>query len=162
MTRPLRLLILNDDVEAAKQLAASLSTDGVVAYSTDDPDEACQLISLLQHDILLIDVGKLICTPVYPLQAFRLAKPDLKIVGISDGRRGDTDLLLDLLGLDAYLHAPVTPEALIISVPEIAERYLMLTLADTLHHERNGRHGRKLQLDPISFTSGRRSPFPQA
>ena len=60
MTRPLRFLILDHNVETAKRLADSISTDGVVVYSTDDPDEARELISLLQHDILLIDVDKLI------------------------------------------------------------------------------------------------------
>ncbi|GAB4529767.1 MAG: hypothetical protein Kow0063_07160 [Anaerolineae bacterium] len=125
MTRPLRLVILNDNLEAAKQLAASLSTDGVVVYCAADPDEACQLISLLQHQVMLIDVEKLICTPAYPLEAFREVNPDLKIVGISSGKRGDTGLLLQLLGLDAYVREPVTPESLIVSLPEIANLYLL-------------------------------------
>ena len=125
MPQPLRLVILDESMESAKTLAASLSTDGVVAYATTRADEACHLISLLQHDVLLVDVQKLICTPDYPLQTFRQAKPGLKIVGISRGQRGDTCLLLDLLGLDGYMREPVTPEALIISLPEIANRYLM-------------------------------------
>jgi two-component SAPR family response regulator len=130
MTKPLRLVILDDDVEAAKRLAASISTDGVVVYSTDDPDETRQLISLLQHEIVLIDVDKLIRTPAYPLEAFREANPDIKIVGISRGKRGDTGLLLQLLDMDAYIREPVTPEALIISLPEIADRYLMESVGD--------------------------------
>ena len=120
MTRPLRLLILSNDAEAATKLAATLGTESVVVYSTTDPDEACQLISLLQHDVLLIDIEKLVRTPIYPLQAFRQARPDLKIVGISRGQRGDTGLLLDLLGLDAYIREPATPESLIISLPEMS------------------------------------------
>ena len=127
MAQPLRLVILDEDMEVAKSMAASLSTDGVVVYAASDLDEAHQLISLLQHDVLLVDVEKLICTPNYPLQTFRQAKPDLKIVGISRSRRGDTGLLLDMLGLDGYMHEPVTPEALIISLPEIADRYLMVS-----------------------------------
>ena len=127
MAQPLRLVILDEDMEVAKSMAASLSTDGVVVYATSDLDEAHQLISLLQHDVLLVDVEKLICTPNYPLQTLRQAKPDLKIVGISRGQRGDTGLLLDMLGLDGYMHGPVTPEALIISLPEIADRYLMVS-----------------------------------
>lgn len=131
MARPLRLVILHDDAEAANRIAASLSTDDVVVYSTTDPDEACQLVSLLRHDVLLIDIEKLIGTPVYPLQAFRQANPNLKIVGISSGQRKDTGLLLGLLDLDAHMREPVTPEALIISLPEIADRYLMVSLRNT-------------------------------
>jgi CheY-like chemotaxis protein len=127
MAQPLRLVILDEDMEVAKSMAASLSTDGVVVYATSDLDEAHQLISLLQHEVLLVDVEKLICTPNYPLQTFRQAKPDLKIVGISRSRRGDTGLLMDMLGLDAHVREPVTPEALIISLPEIADRYLMVS-----------------------------------
>jgi len=127
MAQPLRLVIFDEDLEAAKSVVASLSTDGVVVYAASDLDEAHQLISLLQHDVLLVDVEKLICTPNYPLQTLRQAKPDLKIVGISRGQRGDTGLLLDMLGLDGYMHGPVTPEALIISLPEIADRYLMVS-----------------------------------
>jgi DNA-binding response OmpR family regulator len=127
MAQPLRLVILDEDMEIAKSMAASLSTDGVVVYATSDLDEAHQLISLLQHEVLLVDVEKLICTPNYPLQTFRQAKPDLKIVGIARSRRGDTGLLMDMLGLDAQVREPVTPEALIISLPEIADRYLMVS-----------------------------------
>ena len=161
MTRPLRLLILDSDIEAAKRLAASLSTDGVVVYSIDDPDEACQLISLLEHDILLIDVEKLICTPVYPLEEFREVKPDLKIVGISRSKRGDTGLLMQLLGLDAYIREPVTPEALIISLPEIANHYLM-ELVENASSSNQGDHPRQEQrLDVFPFASARGSPSSQ-
>src|SRR3972149_6146715 len=111
MAKPLRLLILDDDSEVAERLSLSLGGDGIVVYATSDPDEACHLISLLQHDILLIDIEKLVCTPLYPLQEFRQVNPALKIVGISDSRRGDTGPLLDLLGLDAYLWEPVSPES---------------------------------------------------
>jgi CheY-like chemotaxis protein len=149
MTKPLRLVVLNEDAEAARRLADSLSTDGVVVYRVADPDEACQLISLLQHDVLLIDIEKLICTPIYPLQAFRQAKPDLKIVGISNHQRGDTGLLMDLLGLDAYVRHPVTPEALIISLPEIADRYLMAPLGNNPDHDRDDHDRQKLRMRPI-------------
>jgi len=134
MAKPLRLLILDNDSEAAERLSLSLSGEGIVVYATHDPDEACHLISLLQHDILLIDIEKLVCTPLYPLQKFRQLNPDLKIVGISDSRRGDTGLLLDLLGLDAYLWEPVSPESLIISVPMLADQYRMAW------QEKNGDH----------------------
>ncbi|MEJ2557169.1 MAG: hypothetical protein P8186_13255 [Anaerolineae bacterium] len=149
MTKPLRLVVLNEDAETARRLADSLSTDNVVVYRVADPDEACQLISLLQHDVLLIDIEKLICTPIYPLQAFRQAKPDLKIVGISGNQRGDTGLLMDLLGLDAYVRHPVTPEALIISLPEIADRYLMAPLGNRPDHVREDHDLEKLRLRPI-------------
>lgn len=162
MTRPLRLLILKDDLEAAKRLAASLSTDAVVVYCTADLDEACHLISLLQHEILLIDVEKLICTPAYPLETFRDVKPDLKIVGISNGKRGDTGLLLQLLGLDAYVREPVTPEALIVSLPEIADRYLLESVAgssDCAGHHDDERH--KWQMNLFPYLSPRRSASSQ-
>lgn len=160
MTRPLRLVILNDDVEATKRLAASISTDGVVVYSTDDSDEACQLISLLQHEVMLIDVEKLICTPAYPLESFREANPDIKIVGISRAKRGDTGLLLQLLDLDAYIHEPLTPEALIVSLPEIADRYLTQSVENTsLQSPDDDQHRQKGWLNP--FVTNRRSPSPQ-
>jgi DNA-binding NarL/FixJ family response regulator len=161
MTRPLRLVILNDDIEVAKRLAASISTDGVVVYSTDNSDEACQLISLLQHEIMLIDVERLISTPAYPLEAFREAKPDIKIVGLSRGKRGDTGLLTQLMGLDAYIREPVTPEALITSFPEIADRYRMGSVADSSHDGGENNHSQKWPSGPASFTNTRRSPSPQ-
>jgi CheY-like chemotaxis protein len=161
MTRPLRFLILDHNVETAKRLADSISTDGVVAYCTDDPDEAHELISLLQHDILLIDVDKLICTPAYPLEAFREANPDLKIVGISKGRRGDTGLLQQLLDLDAYVREPVTPEGLIISLPEISDRYLMQSAGNVSHPQRDVQHRGKSRLDLLPFANRRRAPSPQ-
>ena len=161
MTKPLRFLILDHDVETAKNVADSIGTESVVVYSTDDPDEARELISLLQHDVLLIDVEKLICTPAYPLEAFRDMNPDLKIVGISKGKRGDTGLLLQLLGLDAYVREPLTPEALIISLPEIADRYLMEPFENMPRPRRNDRRRRKSRPDPFPFTSPRRTPSPQ-
>jgi CheY-like chemotaxis protein len=125
MEKPLRLLILDGDPEVAKQLTDCLSMPGLVIYSASDSQQACQLLSLLQHDILLIDVEKLVCTPIYPLQEFRQARPDLKIVGVSQDQPEDTSLLLELLGLDAYLREPVTPASLITSFPGIADRCLM-------------------------------------
>jgi hypothetical protein len=109
---------------------------------------------------MLIGVEKLICTPAYPLEAFREAKPDIKIVGISSGKRGDTGLLLQLLGLDAYIREPVTPEALIISLPEIADRYLMEATRETSSHNSTDR-GQKWRLSVLPFASNRRSPSPQ-
>jgi DNA-binding NtrC family response regulator len=162
MTRSLRLLILSNDAEAATKLAATLGTDGVVVYSTAEPDEACQLISLLQHDVLLIDIDKLIGTPVYPLQAFRQEKSDIKIVGISRGQRGDTGLLVGLLDLDAHMREPVTPEGLIISLPEIADRYLMVSVGDTPDQDPDQPDRRKWQPDTLPFIGGRRRPSPQA
>lgn len=161
MTKPLRFLILDHDVDTAKKVADTIGTDSVVVYSTDDPDEARELISLLQHDVLLIDVEKLICTPAYPLGAFREMNPDLKIVGISKGKRGDTGLLLQLLGLDAYVREPLTPEALIISLPEIADRYLMEPFGNISRGSRNDHRRRKSRPDQFPFTSPRRTPSPQ-
>lgn len=157
MTHSLRLLILDEDANKVKQLAASLSSDGVVAYSTTDPDEACQLISLLQHDVMLIGVEKLIRMPVYPLQAFRQARPDLRIVGISRGRPGDTGLLLDMLDLDAYLREPVTPEALIIALPDIADRYLMVTVRSQLQSSRDNNSRQKWSRNLLPFVGRRHS-----
>ena len=161
MTRPLRLLILSNDTEAATELAASLGTESVVVYSTTNHDEACQLISLLQHDVLLIDIDKLIGTPLYSLQSFREENSDIKIVGISHGQRGDTGLLAGLLDLDAQIREPVTPEGLIISLPEIADRYLMVSVGDTPDQDPDRLGRRKLQLDAFPFIGGRRRPSPQ-
>jgi DNA-binding response OmpR family regulator len=125
MAQPLRLVILDDDAPTAQRLTEALSAGDVVIYAASAPDEALKLIELMQHDILLVDVEKLVRMPVYPLEKFRHARPGLKVVGISRDRCGDTGLLLELLGLDAYLREPLTPEALIISLPAIASRYLM-------------------------------------
>jgi DNA-binding response OmpR family regulator len=162
MTRSLRLLILDEDANKVKQFAASLSADGVVVYSTTDPDEACQLISLLQHDVMLIGVEKLIGTPVYPLQAFRQAKPDLRIVGISCGQRGDTGLLLDMLDLDAYVREPMTPEALIIALPDIADRYLMVTAKNQPQPSPNNSIRQKWPRNLLPFVGGQQTSPPQA
>ncbi len=159
MTKPLRLVILNDDMEAAKRLAACISTDGVVVYFTDDAEDACQLISLLQHEVVLIDVEKLICTPTYPLESFREANPDIKIIGISRGRRGDTGLLLQLLDLDAYIREPLTPEVLITSLPEIADRYLMQAAGETSYRDPDNQHRQKWRPNPFVTTGS--SPSPQ-
>ena len=161
MTRPLRFLILDHDLETAKRVADSIGTDSVVVYSTDDPDEARELISLLQHDVLLIDVEKLISTPAYPLEAFREMNPDLRIVGISKYKRGDIGLLLQLLGLDAYVGEPLTPEALIISLPEIADRYLIEPIGNISRRNRNEHRRSKSRPDRFPFTSPRRTPSPQ-
>ena len=137
MSKPFRLVILDDELQTAKDLAASLSSDGVVAYPTQDLDEVRELISLLQHDVLLIDVEQLVRAPIYALQALRQVNPDLKVVGMSHGSCGDGRLLRELLGLDAYLQEPVTPEALITCVPEIADRYLMVSFKKVLDKSSN-------------------------
>ena len=161
MTRPLRFLILDHNVETAKRLADSISTDGVVVYSTDDPDEARELISLLQHDVLLIDVEKLICTQAYPLEAFREVNPNLRIVGISKGRRGDTGLLRQLLELDAYVREPLTPEGLIISLPEISDRYVMQSAGNISDRQRDVHRRDKSRLGPLPFANPRRTSSPK-
>jgi DNA-binding NarL/FixJ family response regulator len=154
-------VILNNDMEVAQRLAASISADGVVVYVTDNPDEACHLISLLQHEILLIDVEKLVCTPGYPLEAFRAAKPDIKIVGLSRGSRGDTGLLTQLMGLDAYIREPVTPEGLITAFPEIADRYLMRSVAESSFDDDENNHAQKWPSGTTPITDTRRTPSPQ-
>jgi hypothetical protein len=93
------------------------------------------------------------------LESFREANPDIKIVGISRAKRGDTGLLLQLLDLDAYIHEPLTPEALIISLPEIADRYSMQSVENTSRQSPDDRHRQKWRLNP--FVTNRRSPSPQ-
>jgi DNA-binding response OmpR family regulator len=154
MTRPLRLVIFDKNAEMVKRIADSLSTDGVVSYCTTDPDEARHLISLLQHDVLLVGVDTLISIPFYPLLEFRQANPNLKIVGISHGQRRDTTVLPRLLKLDAYVCDPVTPEALIVSLPEIADRYLASPTTNTADRNRNGDSRQKRPLLQAIFASG--------
>jgi chemotaxis response regulator CheB len=162
MIKPLRIVILGADKTAAERLATSLSANGMVAYSAADPDEVYELISLLQHDILLIDIEKLICTPIYPLPQFRKAKSDLKIVGISRDRSGDGDLLLELLGLHAYVCGPVTWKTLVTSWPDMLDLCPMVMSKDTPGHDRDTDRGWRWQFNTIPFLRDLISSSPQA
>jgi DNA-binding response OmpR family regulator len=162
MIKSLRLVILGDDAAVAKRLAASLSTNGMVVYSAADPDEVYELISLLQHDILLIDIEKLICIPVYPLPEFRKANPDLKIVGISRDRRGDGGLVPELLGLDAYVCGPVTWKALVTCLPDMLDLYPKVMSKGIPGHDRDTGRGWRWQFNTIPFIRDLISSSPQA
>ena len=107
--RAVRLLVVDDNVDAADAIGTLLSLNGYDVGTAHDPEEAIDRAARLDPDVILLDIG-LPGMSGYELARKLRAQPvtrRAKLVAITGyGQPGDTDQAREA-GFDAYLVKPV-------------------------------------------------------
>jgi PAS domain S-box-containing protein len=107
--RSVRLLVVDDNVDAADAIATLLSLNGYDVTTAHDPDEAMQRAAQLDPDVILLDIGLPGMTGYELARKLRRERiaARAKLIAITGyGQPGDTDQAREA-GFDGYLVKPV-------------------------------------------------------
>ena len=123
--RILSILICGCDEPVLQQMARALADEGVKVETSNLLNGGFR-IAEYDWDVMLIDLDGLNSFMRSLLPAFCSKFPHLPLVGISRRSVGHVNALKTSLGfeLDAYLFELPRPEELIVSFPQVAQKYL--------------------------------------
>lgn len=110
----LRILVVDDNVDAAESIAMLLTLDGHDVRSVHDAQEALDTASTFNPDVVLLDIGlpDMNGYEVARRLRSRQAITHLRLVAVTGyGQQEDRDRALEA-GFDQHLVKPVEPEAL--------------------------------------------------
>jgi PAS domain S-box-containing protein len=109
--RPLRILVVDDNVDAADSIALLLSIDGFDAHSVHSAKMALDTVGSFKPDIVLLDIGLPIMDGYEVARRLRagISSDQMCIVALSGyGQQADRDRAA-AAGFDHYLVKPVEP-----------------------------------------------------
>jgi CheY-like chemotaxis protein len=112
--RPPRILVVDDNVDAADSIALLLGCDGFEARSVHGALAALETVGSFKPDIVLLDIGLPVLNGYEVAQRLRVHKGDtpMRIVALSGyGQQADRERAARA-GFDDYLVKPVEPTAL--------------------------------------------------
>jgi two-component system CheB/CheR fusion protein len=113
-TQSLRILVVDDNVDAAESIAMLLSMDGHEVRSVHDAQRALNLAAEFRPDLVLLDIG-LPGMDGYEVARRLRSRPEssrVRLVAVTGyGQQEDRDRAHDA-GFDQHLVKPVEPEAL--------------------------------------------------
>ena len=107
--RAARLLVVDDNIDAADAIGTLLSLNGYDVETANDPDEAMRRATAFDPDVILLDIGLPGMTGyelARKLHADRVASRAKLIAITGYGQPGDTDQAREA-GFDSYLVKPV-------------------------------------------------------
>jgi DNA-binding response OmpR family regulator len=112
--RPMRILVVDDNVDAADSIALLLSIDGFEAHSVHGAIAALDTVVSFKPDVVLLDIGLPVMDGYEVAQRLRSRIPveQMRIVALSGyGQQTDRERAAQA-GFDDYLVKPVEPTAL--------------------------------------------------
>jgi CheY-like chemotaxis protein len=112
--RSVRLLVVDDNVDAADAIGTLLSLNGYDVATAHDPDEAMTRAAAFDPDVILLDIGLPGMTGyelARKLHDDRVARRAKLIAITGYGQPGDTEQAREA-GFDGYLVKPVDLEQL--------------------------------------------------
>jgi signal transduction histidine kinase/CheY-like chemotaxis protein len=111
---PMKILVVDDNVDAADSIALLLSIDGFEARSVHGALAALDTVGSFKPDVVLLDIGLPVLDGYEVAQRLRVRMPGqtIRIVALSGyGQRADREKATQA-GFDGYLVKPVEPTAL--------------------------------------------------
>ena len=111
---PMRILVVDDNVDAADSIALLLSIDGFEARSVHGATAALDAVPSFKPDVVLLDIGLPVMDGYEVAQRLRSRVPrqDMRIVALSGyGQPADRERAVQA-GFDDYLVKPVEPSVL--------------------------------------------------
>jgi CheY-like chemotaxis protein len=112
--RPVKVLVVDDNVDAADSIALLLTMDGFEAHSVHGAMAALDTVGSFKPDVVLLDIGLPVMDGYEVAQRLRDRIPvgRMRIVALSGyGQQADRDKA-SLAGFDDYLVKPVEPTVL--------------------------------------------------
>jgi signal transduction histidine kinase len=112
--KPMRILVVDDNVDAADSIALLLTIDGFEAHSVHGAMAALDTVVSFKPDVVLLDIGLPVMDGYEVAQRLRSRIPieQMRIVALSGyGQQADREKAAQA-GFDDYLVKPVEPTAL--------------------------------------------------
>jgi signal transduction histidine kinase len=112
--KPMRILVVDDNIDAADSIALLLTIDGFEAHSVHGALAALDTVGSFKPDVVLLDIGLPVLDGYEVAQRLRAHTPvqQMCIVALSGyGRQADREKAAQA-GFDHYLVKPVEPAAL--------------------------------------------------
>ena len=112
--KPMKVLIVDDNVDAADSIALLLTIDGFEAHSVHGAVAALDTVGSFKPDVVLLDIGLPVMDGFEVAQRLRALVPieQMRIVALSGyGQQADRERAAQS-GFDDYLVKPVEPTAL--------------------------------------------------
>jgi CheY-like chemotaxis protein len=112
--RPLRILVVDDNVDAADSIALLLTIDGFEAHSVHGAMAALDTVVSFKPDVVLLDIGLPVMDGYEVAQRLRSRIPieQMRIVALSGyGQQADRERATRA-GFDDYLVKPIEPTLL--------------------------------------------------
>lgn len=112
--RPIKVLVVDDNVDAADSVALLLTMDGFDAHSVHSSAAALETVRALNPDVMLLDIGLPIMDGYELARRLRAEIParQMRIVALSGyGQAADREKAAGA-GFDAYLVKPIEPAEL--------------------------------------------------
>tara|TARA_R110001599_G_scaffold177925_2_gene370274 strand:- start:2703 stop:4379 length:1677 start_codon:yes stop_codon:yes gene_type:complete len=125
---PLKVLIVDDEPEAAAYHALLLEDAGMIAQQVHHPADALNALERFSPDLLLVDVYMPVCSGEELATIIR-QQPEhlgLPIIYLSSETDSQKQISAMAAGVEAFLTKPVAPEALVSAVKLRAERLRLL------------------------------------
>jgi CheY-like chemotaxis protein len=107
--RPLRILVVDDNVDAARSLALFLRRAGHATASSHDGVKALESVSSFKPDVVLLDIGLPGMNGYDVARAIRGRTPATLIAMSGYNREEDAQVVV----FDHYLVKPVNPDTLL-------------------------------------------------
>jgi CheY-like chemotaxis protein/anti-sigma regulatory factor (Ser/Thr protein kinase) len=112
--RPMRVLVVDDNIDAADSVALLLTIDGFEARSVHSAMAALDTVDSYKPDVILLDIGLPVMDGFEVARRLRARKPaeKVRIVALSGyGQQADRDRAAQA-GFDHYLVKPIEPTVL--------------------------------------------------
>ncbi|NDL69214.1 diguanylate cyclase [Vreelandella alkaliphila] len=125
---PLRVLVIDDDTDAAVYHALILEEAGMTVHQVNHPEEALNALERFNPDLLLIDMYMPVCSGEELATIIRqqTAHIGLPIIYLSSETDSQKQLSAMTAGVEAFITKPVTPHELVSAVRLRAERLHLL------------------------------------
>lgn len=125
---PLRVLVIDDDPDAATYHALVLEEAGMTVHQVNHPEEALNALERFNPDLLLIDMYMPVCSGEELATIIRqqTAHIGLPIIYLSSETDSQKQLSAMTAGVEAFITKPVTPHELVSAVSLRAERLHLL------------------------------------
>ncbi|UYO76194.1 diguanylate cyclase [Halomonas qinghailakensis] len=125
---PLRVLVVDDEPEAAAYHSLILEEAGMIVQQVNHPADALAALDRFSPDLLLIDVYMPVCSGEELATIIRQqsAHIGLPIIYLSSETDSQKQLSAMTAGVEAFITKPVTPDELVSAVQLRAERLHLL------------------------------------
>jgi two-component system, cell cycle response regulator CtrA len=118
----MRILMVEDDVTAARGLAAMLKTGSMVADMADTGEEALELARLYDYDVILLDLGLPDMDGYEVIRRLRAARVETPVLILSGLSRPQAKVKGFGMGADDYITKPYDAQELMARIQAVVRR----------------------------------------
>jgi DNA-binding NtrC family response regulator len=151
VTRPVRILVVDDDRAVRKALQVNLGKSGMLVTLAENPDEALAALRDSEHDVVLTDVQMPGGTGIGLLEQIRGMRADLPVIVMTGYGSVEDAVRAMKLGAADYLIKPIAKDELLVVLERALETKSLREEVTALRREVDQRFGfeRLIGVTPV-------------